>query len=230
MRLISTFTFLFLLGIGCTYGQDSLFNRLPTNQYVAAEQIKALKHGALVVRLKTNDRSVNAYRSAGKDEIADRMIAERHTQNLKIEEAFKYYFKFCKVYFIYAKNTDALLKRQPGIFLNEALQADTNIKLTEDYFLIAEYGSFTSNERVDEYHYSGVYKTEPSNTTASTSALVILDTSLNQLQEPFPFFVQVYLNGFIKGADQLSLALDKFYNNTLYKEDVKQLKKKKGDK
>jgi len=227
MRAHILLLLLVFLRCAVVYGQDSLFNAVPTNQYLAAEEIKGLKHGALVVRLKTSDKSVDAYRKAGQEELAQKITAQREAENLKIAEAFKYYFKFCKVYFIYAKNTEALLKGKPGIFLNDALQPDTTIKLTESYFLIAEYGSYTQNERTDDYHYSGVYKTEPSTSTASTSALVILDTKLNQLQEPFPFFEPVYLNGFIKAVDHLSMSLEKAYGNTLYKEDVKQLKKKK---
>ena len=222
--------FVVLLLIVCssvTKAQDTSLMRKPTNRYTATEEIKALKTGALVVRLKTNDKSIDAYRRSGRTELADKLVAEREAQNLKIAEAFKYHFYFCPVYFIYAKNTDLLLKREPHIFLNEKLQADTSIKLKEDYFLIAEYGSFTTNERIDEYHYRGVYNTEPSTSTASTSALVVLDTTLNQLQEPFPFAVPVYLGGFNKGAEQLSINMDKAYNNAVYRETVQKNKKKK---
>jgi hypothetical protein len=222
-------TLLLLLNLSYANSQqDSLFSRQPNNRELAMEEIKSLKKGALIVRLKTSDKSVDAYRKAGQEELAQKITEQREAENLKLVEAFKYYFKFCKVYFIYARNTDELLKRKPGIFLNEKLRPDTSIRLTENYFLIAEYGSYTQNERTDDFHYSGVYKTEPSNSTASTSALVILDTSLNQLQEPFPFYEPVYLSAFIKGVDHLSMALEKAYSNTLYKEDVKQLKKKKG--
>ena len=217
---------LLLTGVQIANAQDSLFHRSPTNAYTATEQIKALRQGALVVRLKTNDKSVDAYRRAGKNELADKMVAERQEQNQKIAEAFKYYFNFCKVYFIYAKNTDALLKREPFIFLDEKLKQDSTINMKEDYFLIAEYGSFTMNERVDDYHYSGVYKTEPSNSTASTSSFVILDTTLTQLQEPFPFAVPVYMGAFIKGAEQLSLNLEKAYSRLVYKEEIRDTKKK----
>lgn len=222
------FILLFLLSAASRVtGQDTTFTRAPTNRYLASEQIKALKLGALVVRLKTNDKSVEAYRRAGQTELADKITIEREKQNQKIAEAFKYYFTFCKVYFIYAKNTESLLKREPKIFLNEKLELDTTIKLTEDYFLIAEYGSYTTNERVDEYHYSGVYKTQPSNSTASSSALVVIDTTLNQLQEPFPFYEPVYLGGFIKSVEQLSHNMEKSYSNFTYKEQLNREKMKK---
>ncbi len=201
-------------------GGDTSFTRPATNRYTAAEEIRALKHGALVVRLKTNDKSIEAYRRAGKNELADKIVAERLALNQKISEAFRYYFKFCKVYFIYAKSTEALLKHEPNIFLNENLKPDSSIKLTENYFLIAEYGSTVTNERTDEYHYSGVYNTEPSTSTASNSALVIMDTTLTQLREPFPYTAAVYLGAFIKAVNQLDTQLDKAYYRFKYQEDL----------
>ena len=224
------FIILFLVTYHCHASGDTTYIRPTSNRYRAADAIKQLKKGALVVRLKTNDKSIEAYRRAGKNELADKIVADRVALNQKIEDAFKYYLTFCKVYFIYAKNTDALLKHTTGIFLNEKLQPDTSIKISEDYFLIAEYGSYTSNERVDDYHYSGVYNTEPSASTASSSSLVIMDTTLTQLQEPFPFAVPVYLGGFIKAVVQLDRLLDKFYVHTRYTQELDMEKLEKSGK
>jgi len=226
MRYSCFILFLLLNTTVIAGGVDTSYTRHTSNRYTAADEIKALKHGALVVRLKTNDKSVEAYRRAGKTELADKIVADRAEMNQKIVEAFKYYFTFCKVYFIYAKNSDALLKHQQNIFLNEKMQPDTSIHLTEDYFLIAEYGSYTTNERADEYHYSGVYTTEPSNTTAGESALVILDTTFTQLREPFPFYAPVYIGSFIKAVEQLDRQFNKTYDNFRYKELIQQEKLK----
>jgi|GEM_PF-3016950 hypothetical protein len=211
MRGLYIIFFLILRSICNAGGADTTLTVPDDNFFKAAHEIYGLKHGALIVRLKTNDKSVDAYRKAGQNALADKIVADRVQLNQNIADAFKYYFSFCKVYFIYAKNSDALLRREPGIFLNEKLQPDTSIKLKEKYFLIAEYGSYTSNERVDEYHYSGVYTTEPSNSTASSSALVILDTTFTQLQEPFPFAATVYLGGYVKAVEQLNKQLEKVY-------------------
>jgi len=229
----STWLFLFFCFATCfTSAQDSIPKRVSSNRYYAAQEIKALKHGALIVRLKTNDKSVDAYRKAGQNAIADKIVEDRVALNLKIMDAFKYNFSFCKVYFIYAKNTDALLKHEPNIFLNSNLLPDSTIKLKEDYFLIAEYGSFTENERVDEFHYSGVYTTQPSSSTAGSNALVIMDTTLTQLQEPFPFVVPVYLGGYNKAVEQLDRQLTKSYEHFRYDEaiSIEKLKKEEAPK
>lgn len=185
----------------------------PTNRTRAILQINALKAGALVVRLKTNDKSIEAYRKNGRNDIAERMEAERLLQNQKIVTAFKTNFDFCPVYFMYSRNTLDLLKGNEHVFLNDTLGADTSIHLKQAYFLFAEYGTVTSNQPGDAYHYSGVNKTEPSTNTMSTSTIFISDTSLVQLAEPFPFYQVVYLDNYAKAIDKLNRALYKFFYN-----------------
>ncbi len=197
-----------------------------TNRTIATQQIRDLKNGALVVRLKTNDRSIEAYRKSGRPELADKLTEENKVQNQKLADAFKSFFDFCKVYLIYAKNTNALLQNKQNIFLNDTLALDTTIKLIEKTFFIAEYGTITSNVRTDEYHYKGVYHTEPSASTSSTSVIFISDTSLTQLKEPFPFYQSTYLGNYSKAVDDLNRNLHKAYFNldNSVKEERRKLK------
>ncbi len=204
-----------------------------TNKTIATQQIKDLKNGALVVRLKTNDRSIEAYRKSGRAELADKLVEENRIQNQKLADAFRSFFDYCKVYFIYAKSTNALLKSEPGIFLNDTLAVDSSIRLSEKYFFIAEYGTITSNALTDEYHYKGVYHTEPSASASSTSVIFISDTSLSQLREPFPFYQQTYLGNYNKAVENLNRNLHKAYlrldnyvkqERKKLKEQLKQLK------
>jgi hypothetical protein len=195
------------------------------NRTIAYQQIKDLKTGALVVRLKTNDKSVLAYRQSGRNEIADRMVADRATMNRKIITAFRSFLDFCPVYFIYTKNTDDLKTGKNGIFLNDTLAIDTSIYIKENFYLLAEYGSVMANERVDEYHYKGVYTTQESSSVVGQSALVMLDTSNIQLKEPFPFYETVYLDNYNKAVEKFNRGLHKFYINSTMKQEIKKLKK-----
>jgi hypothetical protein len=195
------------------------------NRTIAYQQIKDLKTGALVVRLKTNDKSVLAYRQSGRNEIADRMVADRATMNRKIITAFRSFLDFCPVYFIYTKNTDDLKTGKNGIFLNDTLAIDTSIYIKENFYLLAEYGSVMANERVDEYHYKGVYTTQESSRVVGQSALVMLDTSNIQLKEPFPFYETVYLDNYNKAVEKFNRGLHKFYINSTMKQEIKKLKK-----
>lgn len=184
-----------------------------SNRLIAIQQIADLKNGALVVRLKTNDKSVEAYRRNGRNDIADRIIADRKIQNQKIVDAFRNNFDFCKVYFIHAVSTNRLLEGATDIFLNDAMELDTSIRLKETYFLLAEYGTVTANMRSDEYHYKNVGKTEPSSTATTSSAIFISDTTLTQLKEPFPFYQVVILENYNKAVSRLNNALHRFYFN-----------------
>lgn len=197
-----------------------------SNRAIATQQIRDLKNGALVLRLKTNERSIEAYRQSGRKELADKLTEENKIQNQKLVDAFRGFFDFCKVYFIYSKNTALLINGKQNIFLNDALGLDTTIKLLENHYLLAEYGTITSNVRTDEYHYRGVYHTEPSSSTASTSAIFISDTSLVQLKEPFPFYQSTYLGNYNKAVDNLSRNLHKAYFNldNSIKEERRKLK------
>lgn len=186
-------------------------------------QLVDLKKGALVVRLKTNENSVNAYRKAGRNDIADRIVRERETQNIKLIDAFRASFDFCKVYFIMTKNSKALLEGKRDIFVNDKLLPDSTIRFDSTYFLFAEYGGITTNVVNDDYHYSNVNKTEASATTASTSVIFISDTTFTQLREPFPFYQTVYLDNFNKAVDKLNRALYKSYYTLV---EVAEMKKK----
>lgn len=218
--LLFVLLFLNLTGIAQSSDSTSVKSPLsdkevikPTNRTVAIMQINALKNGALVVRLKTNDKSIEAYRNNGRNDIADRMEAERLVQNQKIVTAFKSSFDFCPVYFMYSRNTANLLKGEQGLFLNDTLGVDTTIRLKQTYFLFAEYGTVTSNQPGDAYHYSGVNKTEPSTNAMSTSTIFVSDTTLMQLAEPFPFYQVVYLDNYVKAIDKMNRAFYKFFYN-----------------
>jgi len=218
----------FFVALFCCIFFVALTQTTPTNRTIAALQIKDLKSGALVVRLKTNDRSIEAYRKSGMKELAEKLVDENRAQNQKLMDAFRSFYDFSKVYFIYAKNTSALKEGKQNIFLNDTLGIDTSITMAEKYFLIAEYGTITTNERTDEYHYKGVYHTEPTGTSASTNVIFISDTSLVQLREPFPFYVQTYLNNYNKAVDNLNKSLHKAYYrlDETEKENIKEERKR----
>lgn len=203
-----------------------------TNRSVAAQQIKNLKDGALVVRLKTNERSIEAYKKSGMLDLAGKLIAENKERNQKLLEAFRQFYDFSSLYFIEAKNTSALINGAQHIFLSDSLTVDTSIRVHAKNIFIAEYGTITTNERTDEYRYKGVYHTEPSANPSSSNVIFISDTSLTQLREPFPFYQQTYLGNFGKAVANLNRGLHKAYfklddaAKNAIKEDRKSLKEK----
>ncbi|MFN8286159.1 MAG: hypothetical protein U0V74_05365 [Chitinophagales bacterium] len=208
----------------------------------ASATLRALKSGAVVVRLKTNDKSVAAYRKAGRDDVADRITAERRKQNEKMYYAYKTYFTFCPVYFIYAHDTKELQNGNHSIFLNSNLSYDTSIHFNYTNYIFSEYGSaeaFSDFPRPQHYRpyddrkHDKILDTIPveSNTMpASTSALVFLDKQLNQLQRPFPFITGVYLDAYNASVKTQNRELEKAYYRLVTAKDYKDERKREKQK
>lgn len=117
----------------------------------ASQTLRTLRNGAVIVRLKTNQKSVDAYRNAGKNNIADRIQADRQKQNEKMYQAFGRSFLFCKVFFIYANETKLFLEGNRKIFLNTNLQHDATIVFSDTNFVFCEYGSVESFSKFHDY-------------------------------------------------------------------------------
>ena len=135
MRLYSVV--MMLLMASATYAQEQLSR--PDTQEDSLTQIERMKSqrsrsenalrqlkagGGIVVRLKTNDKSVEAYRQAGRNDIADRMVQERKVMNQKIYDGFSRLVTFFPVYFIYAKDSRELVAGKKGLLLNANLEYD----------------------------------------------------------------------------------------------------------
>ncbi len=183
----------------------------PTNRAQAIHDILHLKGNMLIVRLKTNDRSIDAYEKNGKKELAEKLRNENRERNLKILDAFEREFDFCPVLFMYTSSTKDLLAGKQNVFLNDKLEIDSNIKLSNCDYYFAEYGTVRSNTRVDDYRYKGVKHTAPSSYPASDHCFLISSKDLEQLREPFPFYTLVTLDGYNKGARDLNAGLWRYY-------------------
>ncbi len=168
----------------------------------AHEQITGLKSGALIVRLSKRQTSVDALRNAGYAEAAEKITKEQYEANLALLQAFRSDFNFCKVYFIYPDQSPKILNNQLGevVFLNDQLKEDSTIKMSESYFLTAEYGIIAQDTTGTSLGYS--YQTSWDKHGTKTEyyrngganlrvpAFIMKDQSFVQLRDPFPFFVK----------------------------------------
>lgn len=207
--------------------------------------LRKLKNGSVIVRLKTSAKSVEQYRKAGKEDIAHRIEEERKSQNQQMYYAFRTYFTFCKVFFIYARDTKKCLDGQP-VFLNEKLDYDTSITLPNTNFVFCEYGSAESYSRFTDisgfpvsnpsisggsYEGAGPHKIldtvtrKTSTDPASTSALFFTDKNQEQLHRPFPFSEAVYLNSYNATVNALNREMERAYYRLVVNKDVKDLRK-----
>lgn len=77
-------------------------------EITAEEHIQLLKHGVLLVRLKTKQNAVLMLEARGMKEDADLMWQEQRKKNREIVKAFELIFDFCPVYFFYDENSGAV--------------------------------------------------------------------------------------------------------------------------
>jgi hypothetical protein len=196
----------------------------------AAEQIKQMKDGVLLVRLMTRDKSIAAMQEMGKDEQAARLKEEQHEKNLEIAEAFKQSFTFCPVYFFYSGCSKEIRERQfQGCLMDSSLEILEKVPPFDHYF-ISEFWHVERNQ--DKYYQNYTlredtsgYKTKQNiyygDTELGPDALIIRDSSFIQLRHPFPFYIRTY-EGFPllqrkkpKAVKKLDEGLNEFYQKVV---------------
>ncbi|HSI91228.1 MAG TPA: hypothetical protein VK927_08935 [Adhaeribacter sp.] len=151
----------------------------------AATQIKDLKDGVLLVRLRTSENAIQKLTEAGNEKMAATIRRQQETSNQRLMQAFRENYTFSPVYFFYSSASQEVKDGNPvGIFLNEDLQPDPAIILPDRNIFVAE---ITDLEQ---------YRPDPENPNASINseisfrALVVRDSALHQLAKPFPYFIK----------------------------------------
>ena len=159
---------------------------------VASWQIQNLKFGAIVVRLQNMKRQIDAYKKIGDTKNAIRIQAEAQYHNRVIIRSVSRELNFCKVYFMYAQNSDSLLAgKRDGLFLDTNLQVAPSIKMEEKYYLIAEeyYVKNSSVGFVKED--TAKFISEKGNGNIYPT-LVLKNKYGHQVKSPFPFHAKTY--------------------------------------
>lgn len=169
--------------------QEQFKNFQKRRNAVAKWQINQLKNGALVVRLRTNQKLIDGLRKMGKADLATQKQYEQMAINKNIVMAFTKFYTFSKVYFFYGNMSDTLLKgARSGIFLDTNLVVDPSIEMKENFYLLAEnddvYNSSIGFVKAD----TASFLKETGN-AAKEAAMVIKNKYGHQLKDPFPFFV-----------------------------------------
>ncbi len=256
--LLRLLAFVALLCTFCpSYAQKKDVNSEAPNGYVfidltgdtirykdrATITLRLLKKGSVIVRLKTSERSIEAYRKAGQNNIADKIVLERKAQNQSLYNAFIKEFFFCKVFFIFSKDTKLFLDGAKNIFLNSNLEYDSTIAFTDSNFVFCEFGSVETYSKFTDQvaGYSvpmpslsgGMYMgrnphdildtvtRRTSSSPATTSGLFFSDKDLKQFQRPFPFSEAVYLNNPYPTVRQLNRELERVYNRLVQTNDYR---------
>jgi hypothetical protein len=160
------------------------------SKIVSAWQINELKNGALVVRLRTNKKLIDALRAEGKEEMASEKEAEQFIINKNTVIAYVRNFSFCKLYFTYSNNSDTLLKgARTGIFLDTNLVVDPTIKMTENFYLLAE-RDYAFNSSIGFVREDSAGLVKETGNPVREMGVVIKNKYGHQLKGPFPYYVK----------------------------------------
>lgn len=196
----------------------------------AQEQITSLKEGgALVVRLRRQDRKISKLKEKGFDAKAKIVSEEASVLNKELMAAFKAEFNFCPVYFIDERGTEAIRagETKKNVFLDDNLEIDESIICEAKYILTAEFGE-TVNSRDDNFESQVLHKgdrgSEMRNTYQGSSSevavtgLIMKTAKFAQLRRPFPFYVREYTTivlsrGKYEMVGILNKNLQKFYES-----------------
>lgn len=189
----------------------------------ARVNLKRLREGTLLVRLKTDENKIAAFIKKGKKEQAEQTERIRRDLNLRIVDAFNKHYTFSKVVFFYSSDSKKVTEQQfGGIFLNNKLERDPDISVdtNKGYYIgeidvleadtakHADMPYWDPNTKKIEHTYYG------SQSDYSRSALVIRDKHFIQLRRPFPYYVACESE---KASDPLVKAVNTSIKPSVYK-------------
>lgn len=162
---------------------------------MARHHVKALKNGALLVRLPSKRNTLRSLREKGKYWEAARVAEQNRYDNRKIREAFAEQYNFSEVYYFYDTSTKAVRNKE---FRGHLFDAKDRPAWNPDIdtFYIADLGdTYLESEK-------GLF-----------NGLVIMDQSLNPLEKPFPNKIEGH--GSLQPLDldrSPAILIDKFRN------------------
>ena len=186
------------------YEVDRVYN----DKIRATDEINLLFENALIVRLKTNRRKIEAYQKAGMMEKADKLEKELNMTNQETIQIFKRNFSFCPIYFINAEDYNLALNEQPGIFLNERGEKDESIVFDYRSFLFCDRGAAYAPVIANQ---KDANTKMVSSTPSIQDAFVIKNMDLEQLVEPFPYKAAIRFDNIEGAVSNLNSSLINFY-------------------
>ncbi len=159
-------------------------------------QIKMLKNGALLIRLKTSENKINGLIRMGNTAGAENIKQQQYKENKIIADLFKKNFTFCKFYFFYSNQSHLVSAgKLNGILMNANLEVDSSYVGTD--FLIGEFSESENNK---------------------IPGFISMDKNMEQLKKPFPFLVkQGYIGDSKLVKEEVIIKYDRqlntFYNS-----------------
>lgn len=175
--------FITILAVSSLWAQREDIVLQKERKEFAYQSIKELKEGALVVRLKTNQRKIQLLERTLKSSKLNKNQRKRHQAmldgtlqtrndfNEAIADMFLDSFSFCSVYLVYDSSTTSLKKGvKSGIFLDSNQVINPSIQLQESDIFVINYKKKSSEFPFD----------------------ILRMQKLNErLEDPFPYYMQL---------------------------------------
>lgn len=194
----------------------------------AEKQIRELRNGILLIRLKTRLPLIQALQEKGRSTDAELVRLKQFSENKEIIAAFRTWFKFCPTYFFYSNYSDYIRegKIDSVYFLTDSAEVDSAITLPEKPFYIAE---FTWLDRDTATFAGGTYLYRGENGLERRTyyegggnygfeALVFKSAQFYQLRRPFPYYsrtlksLPVFRRSYKRVVQRANDALFYYYN------------------
>jgi regulator of replication initiation timing/uncharacterized protein (UPF0297 family) len=178
MKTIFLFTFLVL---GFLSTPNSFSQTKNEDKEKAGKLIVQLKDGALLVQLLSKQITIDDYIRDGYTSKAEQIKQNQSRDNLKIITAFKESFRFCKVYFFYSEQIEAIVEKRLNdvIFVDEKGQNDPDIKVDASFYMIFSYSTDTDKQN---------------KSLLNANALTIKDEGNNAITRYFPYYLNLPKN------------------------------------
>ncbi|MEX2379814.1 MAG: hypothetical protein WD530_03670 [Vicingaceae bacterium] len=166
---------------------------------IAGRQIRQLRDGALLVRLKTSAPTIRAMQLKGMHYEAEQTKKQQRMENVTLIRAFEQFYTFSEVRFFMSHDSKKVKAKEfEGIFVNDSLEVDSNLFLrNKKRIIIAEYADIEPDTAVFFSHYEWIQTGDFSMVQVpryynsgvnSFIALVIRDENFEQLHRPFPYY------------------------------------------
>ncbi len=201
-------------------------------------QIQGLHDGVLLVRLKTQQPTIDALRARGKTEKAEQIETEQKLYNQALVAAFEANFDFCPVYFFFSHYTQKVKLGQFDSveFLNRDLLPDNSVKLDNPYYLVAEITSVVGDtaKNFDHYYYEPTANGPErkasyyGGNSLGFEALVVKSDQFIQLTRPFPYYERLLQKSLPTIVGGLNDRLYRFHTRMLKKQRRKAYRKARG--
>ncbi len=187
-------------------------------QIVSEWQIHQLKTGALVVRLKTNHIVIESLLKSGNIRMAEKKRLEQLAKNINTLKAYKKYYRFGKLYFIYTNSFDTLMNgARKHIFLDSNLVVDSGIVMRESFYLIAETDNIYNSSIGFVKESEAKLQIERGTPTLTEALVVIKNKYGHQLKHPFPYrdFEPALVRGALSEPMNAAPIINEFYANNV---------------